>query len=190
VTLCLVVVVAGQRCPPGLLPCGSALRGLGRSPHLVDLLGGGLVVCPISQTCSAGIWLVAPPHRLARRGLGRSSCLAHLVGGDLVGRPAQQTYSGGIGRLLRLIALFDGDLVSHPPGRLAQRGLGRSHCLADLLDRDLVVRPASLTCSAGTWSVASPDRLARQGLGRSSLKALFSILVVWMTTQLKDWSVC
>lgn len=44
--------------------------------------------------------------------------------------------------------------------------LGRSHHLEDLLDGVLVIRSALRTCSVGTWSSASPCRLARRGLGR------------------------
>jgi hypothetical protein len=36
-----------------VLPCGSAQWGFSRSLHLVDLLGGDLVVRPTSQTCFA-----------------------------------------------------------------------------------------------------------------------------------------
>jgi hypothetical protein len=56
--------------------------------------------------------------------------------------------------------------------------LGRSPRLADLLAwgpgrssrsvGTMVGRPALQTCSARTWSVVLPRRLARRGLGRSS----------------------
>jgi hypothetical protein len=72
----------GQQRRPGLLPCWSAWRGLGRSPRLADLLGGGLLVRPASWTCLAG--------------LGRSPRLADLLGGDLVARPASQTCLAGL----------------------------------------------------------------------------------------------
>jgi hypothetical protein len=40
-----------------------------------------------------------------------------------------------------------------------------SSCLTNLLGRDLVGHSASRTCSAGTWSAASPHGLARRGPG-------------------------
>jgi hypothetical protein len=60
--------------------------------HLAYLLGGGLVVHPALQTCSAWTGSVAPPRILARRGLARSPCLADLLG-SLVIRPASHTCS-------------------------------------------------------------------------------------------------
>jgi hypothetical protein len=62
-------------------PCRLAQRGLGHSPRLVDLLGGDLVVCLASQTCSAGF--------------GCSPRLIDLVGRDLVIRPVSWTCSVG-----------------------------------------------------------------------------------------------
>jgi hypothetical protein len=61
-----------------------ARQGLGRSPCLTDLLGGGLVVRSALQTCSTGTWSFAPPRRPSQRGFGRSPCLADLLegGGD------------------------------------------------------------------------------------------------------------
>jgi hypothetical protein len=38
--------------------------------------------------------------------------------------------------------------------------------LAGLLREDLVVRPASYTCSAWTWSLPLPLKLAQQGFSR------------------------
>jgi hypothetical protein len=56
-----------------------AWQGLDRSPHLVGLLSGDLVVRPAPQVCSAGIWSFVLPHRLARWGLDRSSRLTGLL---------------------------------------------------------------------------------------------------------------
>jgi hypothetical protein len=74
-----------SRCsqPP---PHRVAQFGVGRSLHLVGLLGGGpsrplrlmrllggvLVDCSASQGCSVGTWLAAPPRRATRRRVGRS----------------------------------------------------------------------------------------------------------------------
>lgn len=60
VMLRLVAVVVGGQRRPEFLPCGSAWRGFGRSPCLIDLLGGGSVVRPASQTCSRGGLVVRP----------------------------------------------------------------------------------------------------------------------------------
>lgn len=88
------------------LPHGIARRGLGRSPHLVDLLGGGLVIRPASRNCSAGTWSLA--------------CFTDSLDGDLVVHHASQTCSAGACSLA-------------PPRRLARRGFGRLSRLADLL---------------------------------------------------------
>jgi hypothetical protein len=42
------------------------------------------------------------------------------------------------------------------------------------LDGYLIGLSASQTCSAGTWSVVLPGRLAQRGLGRPALQALLS----------------
>jgi hypothetical protein len=88
----VTVVVMDQQSRSGFPPCGStwsyvlprrlARGGLGRSPRIVDLLGGDLVACPASQTCSAWTWSLAPPRGLARRRLSRSPCLAGLHSGQ------------------------------------------------------------------------------------------------------------
>jgi hypothetical protein len=66
---CLVVAVVGvwSFAPPRII----ARQGLGHSPRLIDMLGGGLVGRPALQTYSVGTWLVAPLRRLTRWGLGR-----------------------------------------------------------------------------------------------------------------------
>jgi hypothetical protein len=64
VMLRLVMAVVCRQRRPGFLHCGSARRGLDRSPRLADSLGGGLVIRPASQTCLVGTWSFASPRSL------------------------------------------------------------------------------------------------------------------------------
>lgn len=76
------------------------------------------------------------------------------------------TYACGSGLVLRL--------TWRVPSRsfcldgMLDRGLGRPLHLIDLLAGDLVDRSASQTWSAGTWSSASPRRLACRGTWSSA----------------------
>jgi hypothetical protein len=69
---CVLLQASWARCVDMWFPCESTWRVLGRSPRLVDSLGGDLVVRPASQSCS---W-----------GLGRPPRLAELLGGDLISK--------------------------------------------------------------------------------------------------------
>jgi hypothetical protein len=86
--ICLVTAIVGQQRRPRFLPCWSAWRELGRTPRLVGMLRGDLVVRRAEQACSVGTWLFIPPCGLARRGLGHTPHLTGLPNRDLVVRPA------------------------------------------------------------------------------------------------------
>jgi hypothetical protein len=81
------------------LPHRLARWGLIRSPRLVDLLGGDLVVHPASETYSMEVWSfaslsksAASPPRLAQCGHDCLHCLADLLSGDLIDSWARERF--------------------------------------------------------------------------------------------------
>jgi hypothetical protein len=115
------------------------------------LLGKDLVARSVSQGCSTGTWLPAPPCKVARQGLCRSTPPRKVFDRDLVACSASQGCSEGTGHPLCLTRLLGRDLVAHPVSQgLLGRDLVAHSASRGFLGWDLVTRFASRGCSIRT----------------------------------------